>query len=71
MTLEEVIKKFNNGNRLCKALGIHRQNFTYWRKIGFIPIMAQRKIEMLTEGELKASFDDLPNQKQILNKDKF
>ncbi|GKS62491.1 hypothetical protein YTPLAS21_19490 [Candidatus Nitrosocosmicus sp.] len=70
MTLEQVIIEFGSGARLCKLLKIHRQNFTYWKKIGYIPIMAQYRIQDLSEGKLKASFDDLPGHKNYSNPDK-
>ena len=56
MTLDEAIKYFGTGYKLCKVLGIHKSNITGWRNKGYIPELQQRRIEQLTKGELKCDF---------------
>ena len=54
MRIDEALKIYGSGYNLCKILGISSQNFTRWRRQGFIPEVHQLKIEKLTNGELKA-----------------
>lgn len=59
MTLDEVRSYFGSDNKTCQALDIYRQNFTNWRKAGYIPLIQQYKIEALTKGALLASEKDI------------
>jgi hypothetical protein len=64
MTLEEALIEFKNQNRLCKALGIHRQSTYAWKRQGFIPYKHQWKIQQLTNNKLIATpepEDSLPD----------
>lgn len=55
MTLEDALKEFGGtGYKLCSALGISDRNFTRWKKQGWIPHAQQLRIEILTDGRLKA-----------------
>lgn len=54
MSIDEAIKYFGNGNKLCNALGLSRANITDWRNKGYIPMIQQLRLEKLTSGELKA-----------------
>lgn len=54
MTIEESLNKYGTGYSLCKALGVSNQNFTRWKKQGWIPQSQQLRLEKLTNGELKA-----------------
>ena len=54
MMIEEAIKFYGNGNKLCNELGIKRQNVTAWKKRGYIPYKLQIRIQELTKGQLKA-----------------
>lgn len=63
MTIEEVLKIYKTGYQVCKALEITRQNFSSWQKRGYIPYRQQLKLEMLTEGKLKADLDMYMKQK--------
>lgn len=58
MTLDEAIKEFKGGSKLCKALGVARQNITYWRNKGFIPAKHQLTIQKMTSGKLRAKKSD-------------
>lgn len=57
MTLEQAIKYFGNGNKLCKALCIERSNITDWRNKGYVPMIQQLRLEKLTKGALMADKD--------------
>lgn len=55
MTLEDALKEFGGtGYTLCKSLGVANQNYTRWKKQGWIPHAQQLRIEKLTDGRLKA-----------------
>ena len=53
MGIEEAVNYFGSGNKLCKALGLARQNLTEWRQKGYIPLFQQYRIERLTQSQLK------------------
>lgn len=55
MTLDEVREYFGSDQKACQALNLNRQNFTLWRRRGYIPLVKQFEIEELTTGVLKAS----------------
>lgn len=52
MTIEEVELYFGNLNQACKALGIASQNYTKWKKQGYIPHKQQFRLAHITEGAL-------------------
>lgn len=59
MKLLEVHEYFGkNWKRMARELGFSRHVDTYWRRLGYIPIATQMKIEHRTGGALKACFDD-------------
>jgi hypothetical protein len=62
MTIEEVLDIYKTGYQVCKALGVSKQNFTRWAKTGFIPYRQQVKLELLTEGKLKANLNEFLTQ---------
>jgi predicted site-specific integrase-resolvase len=59
MMIEEAIKFYGNGNKLCNELGIKRQNVTAWKKRGYIPYKLQIRIQELTNGKLKAGLQGI------------
>ncbi len=59
MTIEDAIRLFGSQSILCRALGIHKQSISQWRKQGYIPPYHQLKIEQLTQGKLKAGLEDI------------
>ena len=63
MTIEEVLNIYKTAYQVCKVLDISRQNFTIWKKQGYIPYRQQLKIEILTEGKLKADLEMYLKQK--------
>lgn len=59
MTLEEAIKYFGSEKLLRKALNLTNQGFWYWKRVGYIPLLAQFLIQETTKGKLKASKSDI------------
>ena len=59
MKYEQVMEHFKTAYRLRKELGISTSAPSNWRKLGYIPIETQLRIEELTSGLLRASLDDL------------
>lgn len=59
MTIEEVLEHYGSGYQFEKKTGLSRGNVTNWKRMGFIPIATQIKIEELTNGALKARLEDL------------
>jgi len=56
MTIEDARQYFGSGYKVCKVLGIARQNYTYWKRQGYIPEMQQYKLELITQGKIKADW---------------
>lgn len=54
MKYRDAIRFYGQPTKLATALGYTRQAVDNWRKRGFIPELAQRKIEDATGGKLKA-----------------
>lgn len=57
MSIDDAIKYYGNGNRLCNALRISRTNLTHWRKRGYMPLKQQHILQELTGGVLKAGLE--------------
>ena len=57
MTIEELEAFYGNSYRFEKKTGMSHGNFPVWKKLGYIPIFSQMKLERLTKGALKASLD--------------
>lgn len=54
MLIEDVIKHFGTPYKASMRLGISVNTPKNWKKIGYIPIVTQVKIEHLTDGVLRA-----------------
>lgn len=54
MTIEEGIAYFGSGYRMCKELGLTPQCLTNWRRVGYIPMYQQLRLEKMTKGQLRA-----------------
>ena len=54
MTIEDVLRYFGTAVKMDLAIGISRSNVYYWKKVGYIPITSQLKLETLTRGALQA-----------------
>lgn len=58
MTIIEMYKYFGSAYAFNKATGMSATSLSNWKRIGYIPIRSQAKIEQLTNGGLKARFED-------------
>lgn len=58
MTAEEVIKYYCTIYGFKKQTGMDRNNVYQWKKQGYVPLDMQRKLEAITNGALKARFED-------------
>lgn len=67
MTVEEAVQEFGSGRKVCIALGISDRNFPRWKKQGWIPQAQQLRIEILTNGKLKA--DEFGPDRRPVKKD--
>ncbi len=67
MNIDDVVKRFGNLNRACLALEIVPQNMTRWKNQGYIPMIQQYRIAMLTEGELMPDEVDPRNLRKKVN----
>ena len=56
MTLDEVKSYFVTGYRFEQQTGMGHSNFVRWRRIGYIPMLSQGKIEAHTNGALIAEY---------------
>lgn len=55
MTLEELYEYYEcNWVLVCKEINFGRTTIQVWRKMGFIPLRAQKVIENRTDGLFKA-----------------
>lgn len=59
MTLTEVLEYYGNGYRFEKETRYAHTNIVHWRKKGYIPLKAQKKIAELTGGVLAIRLEDL------------
>ncbi len=61
MTLDDLKNEFGTSYKFSMRTGMSHVNWVHWfNRYGYIPIESQRKIELITNGVLKASLDDLP-----------
>ena len=58
MTILEVYEYFGSGTQACESLGMTRQSFSVWKRLGRIPYYRQLVIEKETGGALKAGDPD-------------
>lgn len=61
MTIDDVLTYYRTGYNMRKVTGLSASNVVHWRKLGYIPIVTQMRIEKLSQRELKADFNDCPN----------
>ena len=64
MTVDEVKKYFKTGYGLWKATGFSHNSYNYWDKVGYVPTLAQLKLEQITNGDLKADKEDFHELKK-------
>lgn len=55
MSIDDVYEYFeSNWSHATRTLGLGHNTYLNWKKIGYIPMATQRKIEKKTKGKLKA-----------------
>lgn len=59
MTIEQVIQYYGSVYKLNRDTKIAYRTVARWRLRGFIPIQTQLRLQSLTNGELKASLEDV------------
>jgi len=58
MKLDDVLAYYGNSYQFRKQTKMSINNIRNWRLLGYIPPSSQMKLERLTEGALKACFED-------------
>lgn len=58
MKLEEIKEYFGSTYKFEKQTGMSLGNMNNWEKNGYVTTKAQLFLEILTDGELKASIED-------------
>lgn len=58
MTPNEVKEHFKTGYQFRKQTAMSPNTLTNWIKCGYVPFKSQKKLEQLTDGILKAVWDD-------------
>lgn len=54
MTFLQLIKHFGTQLQAAKAIGCSQPTLSNWKARGRIPLLQQMRIELITEGKLKA-----------------
>ena len=67
MTIEEVLKFYGSTYKFHQLTGMSHTNFVQWKKLGYIPITTQIKIEGLSKSKLKADLSHCPRAEEDVN----
>lgn len=62
MKVEDLKEYFGSFYKAARFLNISEQSTMNWKRKGYIPIASQMKIEKLTQGALKARFEDCKDE---------
>lgn len=54
MTIDDVLTYYRTGYNMRKVTGLSASNVVHWKKLGYVPIVTQMKLERLSNGALKA-----------------
>jgi len=68
MKIDEVINYFGSAYKLSKALNISMPTPSVWKRNNSIPYSQQVRIEKITNGELKANYEEEEKKQQEKNK---
>lgn len=60
--MKDLEKYYGNSRQFELRTGMSHSNWPNWRKWGYIPIVTQMKLQLLTDGLLMADFDDIPQE---------
>lgn len=62
MTVDDVLKFYRTGYQFSKRSGISPTSLYNWKKLGYIPIVSQMRIEKISNGNLKADIEHARGQ---------
>jgi len=65
MNFEDVKKYFGTYGNFQKKTGMGKNTLTRWKNIGYIPPCSQKRLEQLTNGELKAYWNKEENKGNV------
>lgn len=68
MTPSQVIKHFGSQNSAAEALGIGQPAISNWVARGVVPKISQLRLEIVTNGALKADKSILSTKKKVSRK---
>lgn len=60
MTIDEVEKYYGSAWKMERKHKLSHKNISNWKRLGYVPILTQIKIEKLTGGVLKANLEHCP-----------
>ena len=58
MTPQEVKEYFKTGYKFKKQTKMSENNIPNWLTTGYVPFVSQKRIELITKGELVAEWDE-------------
>lgn len=64
MTVQEVINYFGNAAKAAQHLGLNKAAVRMWKFRGRVPSLQQYKIEIITNGYLKADKNEIIKKEQ-------
>lgn len=59
MKIKDLIQFYKTGVEFRRQTGMARVNWYEWQKKGYIPIESQCRLEQITNGKLKANYEDM------------
>lgn len=59
MSPDDVKQYYGSGYRFNKETGMSHSTLSNWVKWGYVPLVAQTKLQLLTKGLLKAEWPEL------------
>lgn len=59
MKINDFVAYYKTGVEFRRQTGMARVNWYEWQKKGYIPIESQCRLEKITNGELKANYNDV------------
>ena len=68
MTLDDIKKFFGSGYQFSKVSGMSHTNYISWKRKGFVPMLAQHRLEEITGRKLKADYQHGEGRKSMLTK---
>lgn len=69
MTIDEVEAYYGSGWKMERKHKLSHMNIRNWKRLGYVPITTQLKIERLTNGALKASLEHCGVENKVVNND--